>query len=234
MKTKQNKIRHRIAIVEDDDNFRQSLVDYFDLLGFSVWGAESAETFYKNLIVSPVDIVILDIGLPGEDGFQVTSHLQNLHGIEILILSGRDSTDDCIKGLNLGAGRYFVKPIDMNELAAHVEAASRNIKNISEHNTWSLQYSNWSLISPQGNIINLTSREFALMECLIKSPNQTGTRFNIANMLACGNLNGYDFHRIDIVVSRLRKKIKTLTNQSAPIKTINSIGFAFTIKCIIK
>jgi len=234
MKTKHDKIRPRLAIVEDDDNFRQSMVDYFDLLGFPVWGAESAETFYKNLIVSPIDIVILDIGLPGDDGFQVTKHLQNLHGIEILILSGRDSTNDRIQGLNLGAGRYLVKPIDMNELVAHVEAASRNIKNISDDDTWSLQYSNWSLISPQGNIINLTSREFALMECLIKSPNQTATRTDIANVLACGNLNGYDFHRIDMVVTRLRKKIRTITNQSAPIKTINSIGFAFTMKCKTK
>jgi CheY-like chemotaxis protein len=98
----------RIALVEDDQDLRQSTLEYLTLAGFSVWGAGSAEAFYRQFAADPVDVVVLDIGLPGEDGLGVAAMLKANPHVAIIILSARDGLDDRLLGLRAGADRYLV------------------------------------------------------------------------------------------------------------------------------
>ena len=98
-----------IAIVEDDSDQLHSIEEFLLDSGYSVWGACSAEAFYKGFTVQPVDVVLLDLGLPGEDGLSVASLLKSRPEVGVIILSARDSLDDRLAGMRAGADRYLVK-----------------------------------------------------------------------------------------------------------------------------
>jgi len=115
----------KIAVVEDDEDLLDNVVRYLQIHEFDVWGATNAEAFYKQLLKSPVDVVILDINLPSEDGFCVAEYLQDMPEMIVIIISARRSVDDRLKALDLGAERYLVKPVDFNELVANIHAAMR-------------------------------------------------------------------------------------------------------------
>ena len=102
-----------IAIVEDDSDQLHSIEEFLLDSGYSVWGACSAEAFYKGFTVQPVDVVLLDLGLPGEDGLSVASLLKSRPEVGVIILSARDSLDDRLAGMRAGADRYLVKPVNL-------------------------------------------------------------------------------------------------------------------------
>lgn len=239
MNNKANIAVPRIAVVEDEDDLRLSMIGYLASSGYTVWGADSAEAFYKQLLASPVDVVVLDVGLPGESGLQVARHLSKLGGIEIIILSGRGSVDDRVEGLNQGASRYLVKPVDMRELVANIQSAvrARQQSAITASNakegSWALLCADWILQAPDGAQIALTTREFTFMHCLLKGERRAATRVELALALTGGNIEGFDFHRIDMVVTRLRQKIAALPHVKVPIKTEQGVGFVFTAECRI-
>lgn len=232
MSNELNMTMPRIAVVEDEEDLRLSLVDYLAASGYPVWGVGSAEAFYKRLLVAPVEVVVLDVGLPGENGLQVARHLREVGGIEIIMLSGRGSVDDRVEGLNQGASRYLVKPVDMRELVANIQSAARALEQVaaSAGAGWALLRADWILQAPDGVKIALTTREFAFLDCLLRGQRQAATRAELAQALSGGNLDGFDFHRIDVLVARLRQKIAAATNQ-APIKTEQGVGFVFTANC---
>jgi len=235
-----NRAMPRIAVVEDEDDLRLSMMGYLTSSGYSVWGADSAEAFYKQLLAAPVELVILDVGLPGESGLQAARHLSKLGGIEIIILSGRGSVDDRVEGLSQGASRYLVKPVDMRELVANIQSATRARLHaaitVSSANAaiWSFLRADWILQTPDGAQIALTTREFAFMDCLLRGQRQAASRVELALALTGGNTEGFDFHRIDMVVTRLRQKIAAVTRINAPIKTEQGIGFVFTAECRVQ
>jgi len=226
----------RIAVVEDEEDLRLSLVGYLASSGYRVWGVESAEAFYKQLLVAPVEVVVLDVGLPGESGLQVARHLRELGSIEIIMLSGRGSVDDRVEGLNQGASRYLVKPVDMRELVANIQSAVRAREQLvasangASAASWTLLRADWVLRAPDGTQIALTTREFVFMDCLLRGDRQAANRVELALALTGGNMEGFDFHRIDMVVARLRQKIAAVT-PNVPVKTEQGVGFVFTAKC---
>lgn len=240
MNNKSNTALPKIAIVEDEEDLRQSMLDYLSSCGYSVWAAESAEAFYKQLLVKPIDVVILDIGLPGESGLQVAHHLHALGNIEIIIVSGRSSVEDRIEGLNHGANRYLIKPIDMRELVANIKSSSRAREKISTttklptSHHWTLQRADWVLLAPDDTAISLTTREFTFIDCLLKGDRQAASRNELAFALTNGKPDGFDFHRIDMIVTRLRQKIAAKTRITVPIKTEQGIGFMFTAECKVQ
>ncbi len=178
-------------------------------------------------------MVILDVGLPGESGLQVAQHLRELTHIEIIILSGRSSVDDRIAGLNQGAARYLVKPVDMRELLANIESATRARESaaVANNASWAFLRAKWILQAPDGTQIALTTREFAFLDCLLSNERQAASRAELAQALIGDNLEGFDFHRIDMVVARLRQKIVAEARVNAPIKTAQGVGFIFVAEC---
>ncbi|MDP2852107.1 MAG: response regulator transcription factor [Gallionella sp.] len=115
----------RIAVVEDDADLLDTMLEYLKIQGYPAWGVRNAEDFYRRFAADVVDVVVLDIGLPGEDGISVARHLRDLPDLTIIIVSARDALDDRLVGLKAGADRYLVKPVNLIELVANIEAVGR-------------------------------------------------------------------------------------------------------------
>jgi len=226
----------RVAIVEDDCDLRASVVDYLTAKGYGAWGVDCAEALYRRLVVDAVDVIVLDIGLPGEDGLTIARHLSRSDNIAIVILSGRNGIDDRIDGLDCGADRYLVKPLDLRELGANIDAVWRRLARKAEATNpedipaamaaWRLDGERWLLASPSGTFIPLTSKEYLFLRCLFAAAGGVASKAEIAAQLGHNGATA-DYHRIDVLVGRLRKKGATLTGQALPIRTVTALGYTF-------
>jgi DNA-binding response OmpR family regulator len=224
----------RLAVVEDEEDLRESMVDFLRMQGYLVWGAPSGEALYRRLLIEPIDVLILDLGLPGEDGFAVTRHVSQL-GIPVIILSGRNTLADRLTGLEAGADRYLVKPLDLLELVANIEAVRRPVpvgRGAGRDDLpWRLDTASWALHAPDGKTLPLTSREYALIHCLAAAGGASVGKGAIAETLWVGSS---DCHRIDVILTRLRNKGAEALGRPLPIKTIQSRGLVLTVNCVIR
>ena len=235
-------IKPRIAIVEDDSDQLHSIEEFLLDSGYPVWGAGSAEAFYRHFMASPVDVVILDIGLPGEDGLAVAALLKDKPNVAVIILSARDSLSDRLSGLRAGADRYLVKPVNLLELAANIDAVGNRLAlnamatagaeptrlgSDTPRGHWDLALKDWVLTSPQGKPLALTTHEFALLHHLIKVQGQAVTKRDLTDQIFGPRAqNGTE--RLNLLVTRLRKKAAEALAEPLPIKTLHQIGYAFT------
>lgn len=231
----------RIALVEDDIDLLHSIQEYLSLAGFSVWGVGSAEAFFRRFVADPVEVVLLDIGLPGEDGLSVAELLKTNAQVAVIILSARDGLEDRLAGMHAGADRYMVKPINFRELSANINAVVKRTQKSPESGPvqpphqvlsnqslqWQLDVSSWLLTSPKGLQLHLNAREFALMHMLIKVPGQTVQRKDIAYEIFGSRITN-SFDRLNVLITRLRKKAIDALGEPLPIKTAHQIGYAFT------
>ena len=239
-----------IAVVEDDIDLLANTLDYLKSDGFDAWGCTSAESFYKQFAVQAAHIVVLDIGLPGENGLSMVEHLRHLQNIVLIIVSARAAVEDRVAGMNAGADRYLVKPVNFKELVANVEAAARSLlisrpevlleqsdknnmmtgKHVdfsSELKRWSLIRQDQRLVSPKGDSILLTSREYLFICLLFEANNQTVLKLNIANKLFGSKISN-GFERLDVLLARLRKKGIDQIACQLPIMTVHQMGYSFT------
>ncbi len=236
----------RIAVVEDDHDLRDITLEYLRAHGYPVWGVGSAEDFYKRLAVDAIDVVVLDIGLPGEDGISVARHLSELPYLTVIITSARSALDDRLAGLKAGADRYLVKPINLTELIANIETIGRRsaqpVSNPaaepikaekSTSGPWLLARQDWRLTSPDGKTLDLTAREFYLLDYLFEARGEAVSRILIANKIFGARvLTGSE--RLDVLLARLRKKCATTFGQPLPIKTVHQVGYAFTAPVVLE
>lgn len=226
----------RIAVVEDDPDLLQTTLEFLHTMGYAAWGAGSGEAFYKRLLTDPVNVVILDIGLPGEDGFTIARHLRDMPHPDIIIVSARDTLDDRITGLKAGADRYLVKPVNLTELVANIETVLHRqgvIANtpLKPAPVWHLTSQNWTLISPDGSALKLTNREYRLLQILIAAEGQTVRKEIIADrIIGTRFLNRNE--RLDVLLARLRKKATATLNEPLPIKTAYQQGYVFTAPAV--
>ncbi|MBK7846812.1 MAG: response regulator transcription factor [Zoogloea sp.] len=119
--------RPRIAVVEDEHDLRDAVVDYLVASGYQTWGTDSAEAAYRQLVVEPVDIVLLDLGLPGEDGYSACRHLRQIPTLGVIVISAHDTVEDRVRAFECGADIYLQKPAAMREIVANIEALSRRL-----------------------------------------------------------------------------------------------------------
>lgn len=221
----------RIAIIEDDIDLRDTMVDYLHSEGYPAWGVESAESFYRRYAIDKIDVVIVDVGLPGEDGLSVTAHLHALPDLVVIVVSARGTRDDRLAGLRAGADRYLVKPVDFAELLANIEACASRSGSSAErtrsNGIWSLGREARRLVDPEGKAIALTSREFYFLLCLFEANGETVERKTMARKVIGQHVvNGSE--RLDVLLARLRKKGQSMFGKPLPIMTVHLIGFAFT------
>ena len=240
----------RIAIVEDDTDLLNCTSEFLTAAGYAVWGVTSAEAFFRRSMVEPVDIVLLDIGLPGEDGLSVAKLLQSVPSVAVIILSARDAVEDRLAGLHAGADRYLVKPVNLMELAANIDAVSKRLGMTAEKvgfelprtgmtalqphaevatrkDHWRLTVQDWLLTAPDGTAMQLTAREFTLLHHLIAVQGQAVPKKELANEIF-GNRVANSTERVNVLLARLRKKAATALGLELPIKTAHQVGYAFT------
>lgn len=246
MTSRTPEIPARIAVVEDDADLLNTMLEYLQIQGYPAWGVCNAEDFYRRFAVDVVDVVVLDIGLPGEDGISAARHLRELPNLTIIIVSARDALDDRLAGLKAGADRYLVKPVDLAELAANIEAVGRRpahpaalpaAEQIREEKPqagfWRLAKQGWRLTGPDGKALGLTAREFLLLKCLFEANGETVPRKVIADKIIGPRIFNSD-QRLDVMLARLRKKCAATLGQSLPVKTAHQVGYAFTAPIAIE
>lgn len=218
---------HTIAIIEDDDDIRNNVISFLLSSGFECWGVNSAENFYAAAMRQRADLFIVDLGLPGEDGLSLIKRLSDQE-FPVIAMTARGQTPDRIAGLNAGALQYFVKPVDLIELTAGIRSLLSKLAVLTStprNLPWRIDYHSSILYTPDQQAVPLTSRELELLAYLIKTPNRLVPKSEL--MLKANSSKDDDFHRIESVLRRLRKKTTDITGQVLPVRTVFGKGLSF-------
>jgi len=225
--------QHHILIVDDDADLRNLLTRYLKeqgIMATAVEGGPAMDRFLKSS--SPVDLVVLDLMLPGEDGLSIARRLKGSSDIPVVILSARGDDIDRIVGLEMGADDYLPKPFNPRELLARIRAVLRRQSStvvkepeIRSFGEFQLDTEGHRLLC-NGNLIPLTSGEFALLKVFVEHPRRVLNRDWLLE-----HLKGYErgpFDRsVDVRVTRLRKKIEKNPAEPFYIRTIWGEGYIF-------
>jgi two-component system OmpR family response regulator len=229
-----------ILIVDDQREICDLVQEYLSGEGYRVSTAQDGAGMRKVMGQSPVDLVILDLMLPGEDGLTLARVLrQETPNVAIIILTGRGEIVDRIIGLEMGADDYLPKPFHLRELLARVKSVLRRASSRSVENQaasprskakfagWNLDLSSRELLSPAGKEVRLTTGEFDLLAAFVNNANQVLTRDRLLDLAR--NREGGPFDRtIDVQVGRLRRKLEEDPQRPTMIKTVRGTGYIFT------
>ena len=227
-----------ILVVDDDDKLRALLIRYLGEQGFNVAGVTDGESMDRYLDRNPVDLLVLDLMLPGEDGLSIARRLRGTRDMPIIILSARGEDVDRIVGLEVGADDYLTKPFNPRELLARIRAVRRRAE--AHHadargaaNTRSHRFGEFSLdleshTLMRGDVsVELTPGDFGLLEAFVQRPNRVISRDSLTGILKGYERSPYD-RSIDVRVTRLRKKIEPDPEHPQFIRTIWGKGYMFT------
>lgn len=223
-----------LLVVDDDTEIVHILSRYFSGQGFRVSTASDGVRMRHVIDSEAVDIVMLDIGLPGEDGFSLTRSLRtHWHG-PVIIVTGRGESVDRVVGLELGADDYVTKPFDLRELLARVRSVLRRTSSPprADAGRWSFDGCVFdpqahSLSGPQGEPIPLTSGEFALLQVFLEHANQVLSRDQLMTHIHGHDAGPFD-RSIDVQIGRLRRKIEPDPVHPQRIKSIRGAGYLFS------
>lgn len=224
-----------IVVVEDDPDLCGSIVRYLSLVGMTVKRAGSGIELDAVLADFTPDLLVLDVNLPGEDGFSIASRLRAHSKVGIVMLTARGQLDDRVLGLTAGADAYLVKPVQFRELEAVIHSLTRRLREgvpeekpeiREDGRNWGFDSASWSLITPKGHQVPLTNAEYRVLRTLTSEPGASVTRDEIAASLG-KTVGGYDDRSIDAVMARLRRKVNLATGENLPIRAVRSIGYVF-------
>ncbi len=233
-----DKAPDNILVVDDDDKLRALLIRYLGEEGFNVSGVADGESMDRYLDHNPVDLLVLDLMLPGEDGLSIARRLRGSRDMPIIILSARGDEVDRIVGLEVGADDYLPKPFNPRELLARIRAVMRRAElhrpepvqaaNAPKHRfgEFSLDLESHSLMRGS-EAVELTPGDFALLEAFVQRPNRVMSRDGLTEILKGYERSPYD-RSVDVRVTRLRKKIEPDPEHPQFIRTIWGKGYMFT------
>src|SRR5690349_6793703 len=218
----------QILIVEDNGEYAGDMADFLKELGHEVTIATSASEMWAALTRTPAAVVVLDLGLPDEDGFTVIPRMRQLYPeIGLLVLTGRVAFDSRIMGLRLGADHYLTKPIKFPELAAHIEALDRRVgpqEAIPVPSKWTLKVSARQL-ELQGQAITLTEKECNFLHLLTINTRPVPRQVIVAGI---GGDDPDAGRRVDMLVYRLRKKARSGLGQDLPLRSAYGEGYSLS------
>jgi len=228
-----------LLCVDDEDEIRDLLGRYFDKHGFRVSTARNGAELREAIARESIDLVLLDLGLPGEDGLALTRYLREHWRGAIIIVTGRGDSVDRVVGLELGADDYVTKPFDLRELLARVRSVLRrsaapapatapaaNLRTRLSFAGFTLDLAARSLQAPDGNPVTLTSGEFDLLCAFVEKPNRVLSRDALMSSLHGREAGPFD-RAIDMQIGRLRRKIETAPDQPELIKSVRGAGYLF-------
>lgn len=227
----------RILMVDDDPGIRDVVSDFLGMHGYSVATAGDAREMERALAQGPVDLIVLDVMLPGEDGLAICRRLSVEGGPPIIMLSAMGEDTDRIVGLELGADDYLSKPCNPRELLARVRAVLRRAEHRErevptgagcEFAGWRLDLVRRELRSPAGVVVNLSSGEFSLLRAFVEHPQRVLTRDQLLDFARGPTSEAFD-RAIDVQISRLRRKLEDGT-ESDLIRTVRNEGYMFTAR----
>ena len=224
-----------VLIVDDDLDIRTLLAEYLETFGCHTYVAADGTGMWEVLDNNPVNLVVLDLNLPGTDGLTLCRELRVRSDLPIIMLTARSAAFDRVLGLEIGADDYVCKPFEPRELLSrirsvlrrtHASSQERNTVEISQ-----LQFAGWTLdltarhlVNPQGVIVSLSGAEFRLLKIFLDNPNQVLNRDHILNLTQGRDADPFD-RSIDIQVSRLRQKLEADSRDPQIIKTVRNEGY---------
>jgi two-component system OmpR family response regulator len=227
----------RVAVVEDDPEISRMMTNYMTDHGFEVTAARNGRDLDRVLSGGKIDCVILDVGLPGEDGLSICRRLRGKSTVPIIMVTGRGTETDRIVGLELGADDYLPKPFNPRELVARVRAVMRRSAGGEMPQTqapqvlvfegWRLDMARRQLFTPEGQPRSLTSGEFNILSIFCQNPRKVLSRDDLLDLLHGRAAAVFD-RSIDVQISRLRRKIETNLKDPSFIKTVRYGGYFFT------
>ena len=227
--------RPRLAVVEDDAELReQILLPVLRAAGFDATGLDSALQLYRSWAGSPFNLVLLDIGLPEDDGVEIARHLRGLSPSPgIVIYTGHERSLDRLRGLRAGVDAYLVKPLDMDEVVetlrnvhARLAAPAGQVPHAAVAGCWSLDRRGWSLTAPSGSTVSLSQAERQVMALLVASRDAPVSREVLIAHLT-GDVESFDPRRLEMLVYRLRQKCRQACGEDLPLRTVRGTGYLF-------
>lgn len=228
-----------LLVVDDDIGVLDLLRRYFSNQGFDVSVAANGAEMRDALARTSIDLVLLDLGLPGEDGFELTRQLRKRWNGALIIITGRGELVDRVVGLELGADDYVTKPFDLRELLARVRSVLRRATlngplQASDHVTFG--FANFVLVphsrtlrTNDGETIALTTGEYELLRVLVEHPNRVLSRDDLMEHIHGRNAGPFD-RAIDVQIGRLRRKIESDPANPELIKSVRGAGYLFSAR----
>lgn len=227
-----------LMIVEDDPFLSNVIAAHMKASGYRVSQVDTAESFRRMLTSERFDLILLDLNLPDEDGFSLAKQVLRDSGIPIIMVTGRGESWDRIAGLELGADDYVVKPFEPRELVARVRNVLRRSQRSAEEksdeqvrfrfNGMELDLAGRSLSNSDGNEIRLTPAEFNLLTALVRNPGKVLTRDYLVSSVA-EESEPLSNRAIDVLISRVRKKVEPNPKHPELIVTVSGFGYKFAI-----
>ncbi|WP_436644147.1 response regulator [Microbaculum sp. FT89] len=229
-----------ILVVDDDPDVREMVRDYLVTNEFLVSTAENGAAMKAVLAERPVHVVVLDLKMPGEDGFTLTRYLRDRGPVGIIMLTGSGEMVDRVVGLELGADDYLTKPFDPRELLARIRSLLRRLASGEAREDEPpatmghevvmgrciLNLDSKRLYTREGEDVPMTSMEFDLLKSFAECPNRVLSRDQLLDMAHNRDMEAFD-RSIDIRIMRLRRKIETDPSKPEVLKTVRGLGYMF-------
>ncbi|MBK4771086.1 MAG: response regulator [Pantoea sp. Morm] len=236
-----------ILVVDDDREIRELITDYLIKSGYRATGAANGREMRAVLSSSLVDLVVLDIMMPGDDGLTLCRQLRSdpRQNLPVLMLTARSEETDRILGLEMGADDYLIKPFVARELLARIKAILRRTRalppnlhitgagRIIAFGEWQLDTSARHLLDSDGVIVALSGAEYRLLRVFLDHPQRVLNRDQLLNLTQGRDAELFE-RSIDLLVSRLRQRLREDAREPAYIKTVRSEGYVLASTVVIK
>lgn len=231
-----------VTIIEDDPDVRAILQRSLLADGYQVTALSTGLGFDCAKATTPIDLLIVDVGLPDIDGLTLTQQVRRNSDVGIIIVSGRGDLADRVVGLEIGADDYVTKPFEPREVLARVRSVLRRGNRptavaapVTEahatlgFNGWTMDTAAQTLCDPEGQLVTITSGEFKLLETLVSRANRVLSREQLLDYCYGNNSPAFD-RSIDVCIGRLRKKLKDDPKNPGLIRTVRNGGYIFVAR----
>lgn len=224
-----------ILIIDDDEGIRRLLADYLDKNGYRTTAVAESKAATAALTHSRVDLIVLDLMLPGEDGLTLCRNLRARSDIPIIMLTARGEETDRIVGLEMGADDYLAKPFNPRELLARIKGVLRRAgtlpPNLQPETVKRIRFAGWvldvatrNLIAADATVVALSGAEYKLLRVFLAHPNRVLNRDMLMDLTAGREIDAFD-RSIDVQISRLRQRLEDDAREPAIIKTVRGEGY---------
>ena len=231
-------LQPHVLAVDDDPSIRELLTDYLSQNQIRVTAVDNGKALADTLSREAIDLIVLDLRMPGEDGLQIMHRLRETSSVPILLLTGVAEEADRVMGLELGADDYLTKPFSPRELLARIRALLRRARTqatvaerVAEVRAW--RFGDWELNvglrklrSADGRTVELTNGEFSLLTAFLSAPQRILSRDQLLELSRLHNAEVYD-RSIDVQILRLRRKIEVDPARPHYIRTERGAGYVF-------
>jgi DNA-binding response OmpR family regulator len=225
-----------IVVVDDDEGVRSMVAEYLVRNGFSVSEAEGGERLRAIMAERPIDLALLDISMPGDDGLTLAREIRGLGRAGIIMLTANSDDLDKIVGLEVGADDYVTKPFNPRELLARIRAVLRRLQgsgavaatmgNEVQMGRCRLNLDTHRLYDSDGSEVAITAMEFDLLKTFAEHPDRVLARDQLLDLAHSKDMEPFD-RSIDTRIARLRRKIESDPSKPGCIKTVRGVGYVF-------